>query len=66
MTVKTDYDKDKREIEELRLRFLPYYMEMCIRDRVMYVPTPIIGRNLQVLAEELHLGATEMCIRDSA
>ena len=27
MTVKTDYDKDKREIEELMLRFLPYYME---------------------------------------
>ena len=26
----------------------------------MYVPTPIIGRNLQVLAEELHLGATEV------
>ena len=25
MTVKTDYDKDKREIEELMLRFLPYY-----------------------------------------
>ena len=28
--------------------------------QVMYVPTPIIGRNLQVLAEELHLGATEV------
>lgn len=28
--------------------------------QVMYVPTPIIGRNLQVLAEELHLGATEI------
>ena len=29
MTVKTDYDKDKREIEELMLRFLPYYMR-CV------------------------------------
>lgn len=28
--------------------------------QVMYVPTPIIGRNLQVLAEELHLGAMEV------
>ena len=28
--------------------------------QVMYVPTPIIGRNLQVLVEELHLGATEV------
>ena len=27
LSVKTDYDKDKREIEELMLRFLPYYME---------------------------------------
>lgn len=28
--------------------------------QVMYVPTPIIGRNLQVLSEELHLDATEV------
>lgn len=28
--------------------------------QVMSVPTPIIGRNLQVLAEELHLGAVEI------
>ncbi|GAB0482913.1 Uncharacterised protein [Alistipes sp. cv1] len=28
--------------------------------QVMSVPTPIIGRNLQVLAEELHLGQTEV------
>ncbi len=28
--------------------------------QVMYVPTPIIGRNLQVLAEELRLGAVEV------
>lgn len=28
--------------------------------QVMYVPTPIIGRNLQVLAEELHLGPAEI------
>lgn len=27
MTLKTDYEKDKREIEELMLRFLPHYME---------------------------------------
>lgn len=27
MTMKTDYEKDKREIEELMLRFLPHYME---------------------------------------
>ena len=27
MRVKTDYEKDKREIEELMLRFLPHYME---------------------------------------
>lgn len=29
-------------------------------NQVMYVPTPIIARNLQVLAEELHLGAVEV------
>ncbi len=28
--------------------------------QVMYVPTPIIGRNLQVLAEELRLGTMEV------
>ncbi len=28
--------------------------------QVMSVPTPIIGRNLQVLAEEFHLGPTEI------
>ncbi len=28
--------------------------------QVMSVPTPIIGRNLQVLADELHLGPTEV------
>lgn len=27
MTLQTDYEKDKREIEELMLRFLPHYME---------------------------------------
>ena len=27
MTLKTDYERDKREIEELMLRFLPHYME---------------------------------------
>ena len=27
MEVKTDYERDKREIEELMLRFLPHYME---------------------------------------
>ena len=27
MAFQTDYEKDKREIEELMLRFLPYYME---------------------------------------
>lgn len=27
MTLKTDYEKDKREIEELMLRFLPHYMK---------------------------------------
>lgn len=27
MELKTDYDRDKREIEELMLRFLPHYME---------------------------------------
>lgn len=27
MTLKTDYEKDKQEIEELMLRFLPHYME---------------------------------------
>ncbi len=28
--------------------------------QVMSVPTPVLGRNLQVLAEELHLGPTEI------
>ena len=28
--------------------------------QVMYVPTPIIGRNLQVLAEIMHLGPVEV------
>ena len=28
--------------------------------QVMSVPTPIIGRNLQVLAEELHMGTAEI------
>ena len=27
MAFQTDYEKDKREIEELMLHFLPYYME---------------------------------------
>lgn len=27
LKLKTDYDRDKREIEELMLRFLPHYME---------------------------------------
>ena len=28
--------------------------------QVMYIPTPIIGRNLQVLADIMHLGTMEV------
>lgn len=33
--------------------------------QILYVPTPVIGRNLQVIADEFHLGSAEInCLRN--
>lgn len=34
-------------------------------NQILYVPTPVIGRNIQILSEELHLNAAELnCLRN--
>ena len=41
-------------------RFVPDSAEIWICGLYMAVPTPVIGRNLQVLSDELCLGGTEL------